>query len=244
MNRFFLSPENFQAGQVVFPEEIARQICQVLRLRPGQNVLVLDNRGSAYLVLLELVENRRVCGQIQNQQPASGEPPCPLALYLCLAQREKFEWMLQKCTEAGATHFTPVISSRSLVQDKTDTLRKYERWERILREAAEQCGRGRIPQLEPVKTYKEALQAAQQQTIRLIPWEKEKSSQIGAMIPPEPPSAGFAVLIGPEGGFSDEEAEQAQKAGFCSVSLGPRILRMETAAIVATALVINKIEKY
>jgi 16S rRNA (uracil1498-N3)-methyltransferase len=182
-------------------------------------------------------------GKIIEQKPAQGEPPCRLALYLCLAQREKFEWMLQKCTETGASTFIPVISSRSLVQDLTETNKKSARWEKILKEAAEQSGRGRIPELKPAKSLAQA--ARQGQGKRIIFWEQERStglrqalSDVSQINPPE-----ISLLVGPEGGFSDEEVQLAVQAGWQPVSLGRRILRMETAAIVATALVIYELEK-
>ena len=245
MHHFFLPPESIQNQTVTFPQETARQICSVLRLRAGQMVTVLDDRGNQFAVELIEVERGTVIGAVQAQQPAAGEPPLPVTLYLCLAQREKFEWMLQKCTEVGACEFVPVISSRSLVQDAEDVARKQERWERILREAAEQSHRGRVPRLRPALKFDAALEAAKNHALRLIPWEQEAGLSLRAAIRAHagagmPESMG--VLIGPEGGFSEDEVEAARTAGFQAVTLGPRILRMETAAVVATALVIDEIE--
>ena len=240
MHRFFLPADCLSSSAVTFPADTARQISQVLRLRAGQHVLALDNRGQEYEIVLEAVGNP-TSGQVLQRRPAGGEPRSAVTLYLCLTQREKFEWMLQKCTEVGAAAFVPVISSRSLVQDAADVQRKLERWQRIVQEAAEQCGRGRVPLLSPALRFAAALQAAQAQPVRLIPWEEEQAQGLRAALTgldrPLPPTA---VLIGPEGGFSNEEVLAAQAAGFQAVTLGARILRMETAAVVAAALVLHE----
>ena len=243
MHRFFISPTSIHTGQVVFPLETAHQINHVLRLRAGQRLIVLDNLGNEYTVELEETGPKAASGKIIDQKTAQGEPACRLALYLCLAQREKFEWMLQKCTETGASTFVPVISSRSLVQGQVETNKKAARWEKILQEAAEQSGRGRIPLLEPAVHLAQALKQAQGK--RILLWEQERSAVLGQALAglPAEDSPEISLLVGPEGGFSDEEVKSAVQAGWQPVSLGKRILRMETAAVVATALVMYELEK-
>ena len=176
MHRFFAPADCFEGEMVNFKGEIAHQIKHVLRLRAGQAVTVLDNRGSAYDVTLEAVDGPVVVGRITAQRAAGGEPRTWLHLYLGLAQREKFEWMLQKCTEVGACAFTPLITSRSLAQGRDEAAKKYSRWESILREAAEQCGRGRIPELRPPQRFKEAVQeAGKLYQLSLLAWEGENT---------------------------------------------------------------------
>lgn len=241
MHRFFIPPESFSSSEVTFPPEQARQIARVLRLKPGAQVWALDGCGMEARVELTQVEASQVRGQIMAQQPALGEPRVELSMYLCLTQREKFEWMLQKCTEVGAGSFVPVISSRSLVQSAAETEHKRERWERILQEAAEQCGRGKIPQLQVTLNLKQALEAAQQSGARcILPWEEERSCSLQQALGGEKP-ARVALLIGPEGGFSEEEAAAAVDAGFQLATLGRRILRAETAAVVAAALTLYEL---
>ncbi|MHC1783461.1 MAG: 16S rRNA (uracil(1498)-N(3))-methyltransferase [Anaerolineaceae bacterium] len=251
MNRFFIAPEHILPGEVNFPEDTGHQINRVLRLKIGEQVVVLDNLGSEYEVELTGVTGHRVFGRILKQQAAPPEPLVRLYLYLCLSQREKFELMLQKCTEIGAAGFIPVISSRSLVQEREDKgSRRQDRWKRILREAAEQSGRGRIPLLfSPRKFPSAAAEAVKTHDRVLIP-----SPALLGQKPGQPSLrqalAGFkdggeeqeiAVFIGPEGGFSDEELELARQAGCRPVDLGRRVLRMETAAMVVTALILHEI---
>jgi 16S rRNA (uracil1498-N3)-methyltransferase len=243
MHHFFLSPELLQTETITFPPDIARQMARVLRLSPGDRVVALDGLGSAHTVELVQVEREGVHGQVVAVHPAGGEAAARITLYLALTGREKFEWMLQKCTEVGAAAFVPVISSRSLVQDGRDAAKKLERWERIVREAAEQSRRGILPPVHLPLAFGAALQRAQPDALRLIPWEGEHSLTLRAALAPfkAAPAPTIAVFIGPEGGFSEAEIEAARAAGVQPVTLGERILRMETAAVVAAALVLYEL---
>jgi len=242
MNRFFLPTDCFSAGEVRFPEAISHQIAQVLRLKIGEEITVLDNSGFEYRAEIVQLSAHLVSGKITARQPALGEPAGRVNLYLSLTQREKFELMLQKCTEAGAAGFTPVISSRCLVQSEKDVSGKAERWNRIISEAAEQSGRGLLPSLSQAIKFKQAIETADQHGLVLFLWEKEKSlslrEALKSYLRPSTSSTdrNVAIFIGPEGGYSDQEAELARKAGAVAVTMGKRILRMETAALVATAL--------
>ena len=238
MHRFFLSPANIQDGTVTFTEFISRQMVQVLRLKSDAVVMVLDGGGKEYQVRLTSLSAQQCEGAVESVNAALGEPKTQLNLYLCLTQREKFEWILQKCTEVGVSKIIPVISSRSLLQDAREALNKYERWQRILQEAAEQSHRGRVPGLEaPLRFAAAVKQAGQGAACCLIPWEEEKSLSLRQALQKDT-SQEVSLLIGPEGGFSTEEVALAQSEGFISVTLGKRILRMETAAVVASALVL------
>lgn len=241
MHRFFIPPEDIHTEQVFLRGQVARQVARVLRLKTGAECVVLDNHGSQYMVSLDEINPDLCTGRILNMSAAE-EPDVRLLMMLCLTQREKFEWMLQKCTEVGAAAFLPVISQRSLVQDEAEVRRKYDRWEGILREAAEQSGRGAIPALHPVLHFESVVkQAVNEYPLRIIPWEAEKKTGLKAVLKEEE-SKQVAVLIGPEGGFAEEEVGLAISSGFRPVTLGRRILRMETAAVVSAALIMQELE--
>jgi 16S rRNA (uracil1498-N3)-methyltransferase len=242
MHHFFLPPSLLTAETVEFPAETARQVALVLRLAPGDRVTVLDGLGSACEVELLQVSRAGVSGRVLQKRPAGGEPRTRLTLYLALTGRDKFEWMLQKCTEVGAAAFVPVITARSLVQDGTDAGKKLERWGRIVREAAEQSRRGRVPEVRAPLRFDAALEAADM-PLKLIPWEGEQAVGLRQALAPWQGQADLnaAVFIGPEGGFSAAEIEAARRAGFQPVTLGERILRMETAAVVAAALMLYEL---
>ncbi len=246
MHRFFVPPSCIEKAAVYFPMEISRQISTVLHLRAGQRVIALDNAGNEYELELEIVAPRSTEARILASRPAQGEPRACLSLYLGLTQREKFEWMLQKCCEVGASEFIPVISSRGLVQSPDEGNARRERWQRILQEAAEQSARGRIPSLAAPLRWEEALRDVQTRALPgLIAWEGEKTVSLAEAVQAaglaQSPAPRLALFIGPEGGYSETEVEQARAAGLAPVSLGRRILRMETAAVVATALALHEL---
>ncbi len=245
LQRFFLPPTALTNKTARFSPEQAAQIRTVLRLRPGARVLALDNQGFEYEVELETVRSDSAAGRIVERRAASGEPSTRLTLYLGLTRREKFEWMLQKCTEIGAAAFAPFSSSRTLVQDVHETGKKTERWLRILQEAAEQSRRGLIPELLPAVRFEQALDGARRENdLTLVAWEEEHALELGSALAgvKKRGQPRVAVFIGPEGGFSEAEIQQAQATGIKAVTLGARTLRMETAAIVATALVMHALE--
>jgi 16S rRNA (uracil1498-N3)-methyltransferase len=210
----------------------------------GDFVCALDGSGIEHTVCISQIDPAQVEGEIVNTQPAPGEPRADVSLYVSITQRAKFEWILQKGTELGISMFIPVITSRSLVRETRNDKNKIVRWESILREAAEQCGRGKIPKLSPVMTLTQALSDGKKRNaLLLIPWEKETKGDLKDYLSTLNRSqpAMVALLIGPEGGFTDSEAGQAFKSGWIPISLGVRILRMETAALVSAALVLYEL---
>jgi 16S rRNA (uracil1498-N3)-methyltransferase len=241
MHRFFLDPSNVLGNTVTFPAAIARQIFRVLHLKAGDLCLVLDNQGFEHTVKLSVINSTEVKGEVIETHSAI-EPAVMVEMLLSLTQREKFEWMLQKCTEIGVSSFQPVISRRSLVQSKVDVLAKYDRWNTILKEAAEQSGRGKIPSLLPPLTLVEACRlAAGDASLCLALWENETNTSLKQVLRSGNHSR-VALLIGPEGGFAVEEIHMAEEIGFQPVTLGKRILRMETAAMVSAALILYELE--
>ncbi len=239
MNRFFLDPRLMNSPELNFPPDVSHQITRVLRLVPGDEVLALDGEGMEYRVRLLDVTPQACRGEILEKQPARGEPAQALHLYLSLTQREKFEWMLQKCTELGASAFIPVISRRSLVQDVREVEKKRTRWEQILKEAAEQSGRGRVPQLGSGRSLAQALEETRRRgDLALFAWEGSggMSMRLALADVPARPALTVSLFIGPEGGYEPQETTLAKETGARLVTLGRRILRMETAAVAATAL--------
>jgi len=239
MHRFFIPAELFSTKEVTLPADISRQISRVLRLKTGDAILLLDDCGNEYPSLVQSVSDTACMTIVQSKQPSEGEPATQLRLILGLTQREKFELILQKCTEVGVSEFLPVITSRTLIQKPRDVEDKYPRWQKILREAAEQSHRGRIPRLLPVCSYAQAL-GQEEDSLKLILWEEESSTSLKEKL------SGFqgkqlTLLIGPEGGLSAVEVDLARQNGFIPVSLGKRILRMETAAILAAGLALYEL---
>jgi len=239
MHRFFIPRLCFEGDWVRFPEETAFQIHRVLRLKPGQMVIALDGEGQEAEVRLERVESREAEGLVLLQRHAPGEPHFELTMLLALTQRDKFEWMLQKCTELGVTQFVPVICARSLSHAEREAQKKLDRWQKIVKEAAEQSRRGRVPGVSAVMRYQDALvNHSMQVGLDLIAWEDEDGQSLRGLMRTAGRQVSQArLLVGPEGGFELDEVALARQYGFIAVSLGRRILRMETAAMACAALI-------
>ena len=239
MHRFFLAPNLLQHDQIHFPVEISHQMDRVLRLKVNTRVIVLDNLGNEFEVNLIKIDSNQCIGEIIFKKQSRSEPKTKLNLFVALTQREKFELILQKCTEIGVSSITPIISERSLVNKPVDWNKKRERWQRIIKEAAEQCGRGYIPQLSEPQSFINAIQLPA--TFKLIAWETENQLDLKQILRDEPVKQ-IALIIGPEGGFEEKEIQQAIESGWVPFSLGKRILRMETAAMIASALILYELD--
>jgi 16S rRNA (uracil1498-N3)-methyltransferase len=243
MHRFFVSRECLQAKQVIFTGRQAHQIRNVLRIKSGDHVVVLDNTGCEYTVILTKVGRQDVAGEVISRQQVQAEPNTQITLYQSLLAREKFEWVLQKCTEVGVTSFVPIVTERSIVRRQDAiTPRKLSRWQDIITEAAEQSGRGRIPQLDAPVNFVDAVSRFGDFDLCLIGTLGTTGSSVRDILRTgntEP--AAVALFIGPEGGFTDKELQLAEANGIKPVSLGHRVLRTETAAVVASAVILYEL---
>ena len=171
--RFFVDSGAIHGRDVLLEDgELAHQIGTVLRLRPGEKITLLDNSGWQHVVALHTVERGRVAGTVERKELAVGEPRTKLTLYVALMRPERFEWVLQKGTELGVSAFVPLICERSTIADADElSANKLERWNRIMREAAEQSRRGKLPRLAPALFLPAACDQAAQRGTALLLWE-------------------------------------------------------------------------
>ncbi len=253
--RFFVAPALLASESVQIDDpDLVHQISKVLRMRPGDSLLLLDGQGTACAATLTSVERRGVQATITSRQPASGEPATQIILHAPLIRAEPFEWLLQKATEIGVQQIVPVLWQRSR-SDEPPTERKVARWQRIIREAAEQACRGILPALHPATTAPAAFAHVPPDTAGLLLWEARqypaRSTGIPAATPalrhvlrhlPTPPPHTLALFGGPEGGIAPDELTDAIERGMIPVSLGTRILRAETAPLVAAAAILYELE--
>ena len=235
-NRFFLTGVSAEPGRQVDLAPISHQLRNVLRLEPGSVITLLDGSGAAFPTRIDSLDAANATGRVLTKQLVRSEPGVQLTLYQCVLKRERFEWVLQKGTELGVSRFVPVISSRTVVRPAARLLSKYERWSAIVREAAEQSRRGLLPTIEEPLLWPQALEHGA--GLRLMAWEEARAG--GSTLPPGTANASrLSLLVGPEGGISCEEAVAATERGWLPFSLGPRILRAETAAVAAAAIVLH-----
>jgi 16S rRNA (uracil1498-N3)-methyltransferase len=241
-NRFFILSSDIEGDRVRLGPEQSHQIQHVLRLQTGDAIIVLDDTGTEYNVTLTAVDKRGVVGQVTSRQQAQSESAAQVTLFQSILMREKFEWVLQKGTEVGLARIVPVLTERSLVRVKYVEDKKLDRWRRIVTEAAEQSHRGRIPRIDPITTFVEALSemAGFDRCLIATPWHAGVGLR-QALHDLNGKAASVALMVGPEGGFTEEEVDAARQKGAVPISLGPRILRTETCAIVASALVLHEL---
>ena len=236
--RFFVPPTWIDGERARLEGKLARQVSRVLRMAPGDEVTLLDNSGREFAVLLTQFDRDRVEGVVQAVSDTSTEPAVELTLYQALLKGERFEWVLQKGTELGVKAFVPVMCQRSIPTGQGGGHRlRDQRWRRIVTEAAEQSGRSLLPRLEEATPFNEACEATKGTGLSLIPWEHEGTASLRPALQ-RASSSQINVFIGPEGGFEEIEVEYARSHGVLPVSLGRRILRSETAAIVTVASVL------
>jgi len=239
--RFFVPPAALANDSVTIVDRaLAHQMSHVLRLQPGDRVLLLDGLGSACEVELSSVARDEVCGLVRARTAAPGEAPLQVTIFLALIRAERFEWALQKSVELGAVRLVPVTFARSLPGDRADA-HKLERWRRIIREAAEQSCRGLLPQLDPPLSFAEACVQAAQAELPLLLWEGE-APPLRELLRHRPAPTSLSLISGPIAGIRHDELILAQEHGIMPVSLGPRLLRAETAPIVATAAIMYEFE--
>jgi 16S rRNA (uracil1498-N3)-methyltransferase len=239
IRRFFVPPGAIEGVEVSLPPELARRLATVLRFKRGDRVVLADGRGRDYEVEITALTPRSGSAAVVVERPSPPEPRVELVLYQSLVRPQRFELVLEKGTELGVARFVPLVSGRAQVKAEGGSQRA-ERWRRIVMEAAEQSGRGRIPAVDPPAAFAEAVRAAP--GLRLLPWEGERAKGLRSSLRGAgPKSATVSLFIGPEGGFSEEEAALAREAGCVTGSLGRRILRSETAGIVAAALVMHEL---
>jgi 16S rRNA (uracil1498-N3)-methyltransferase len=244
VRRFYVPSDTVSGREVCLEGPLARRLARVLRLRPGDEVALFDGSGQEYVVRLLEVIPSRACGEVMEVRPGRPEPAVEVRLYQSPVKGERFEWVLEKGTELGVRSFVPLVSGRAVVQPRSGGGARAERWRRIVTEAAEQCGRALVPEVLAPQSLEAALGSAP--GLRIMPYEGEGALGLRSLLRRRlrvgaGKWAAVSLFIGPEGGFEAEEVRRAREAGVEVVSLGRRILRSETAGIVAAAAVLYEL---
>jgi len=231
MARFYVPNPAVEKGLLKVEGSEVRHIRRVLRLKVGDRLILFDGSAKEYEGIIVEENPSSVVMKVENISSLSKESSLEITLAQSLLKGEKMEYLIQKATELGIKKIVPFFSSRSIpLLDKSKKLRRYHRWEKIAIEACKQCGRITVPKVEPLQDYSEMLRMAPSEALRLILWEKEGQGLKEALKGSEGRTTIFFV-VGPEGGMSDEEVGEAEKAGFIPITLGKRILRSETASL-------------
>lgn len=236
MTRFFVEPGEMTGRTLILTGENF-QHARVLRLKPGENLLACDGQGREALCAVQSVGASELTLEVTELRDSQTEAAVRVSVYLGFPKAEKLEHVIQKATELGAYEIVAFPTARCVSRpDERSLKKKLERWQKIAVSAAEQSGRGRIPQVIALGSYREALERAAQAEKPLLFYENEHAVTLRMALE----SGGFqsvSLLTGPEGGLEEAEVEQARKAGFTVCTLGSRILRCETAPLCALSAV-------
>jgi 16S rRNA (uracil1498-N3)-methyltransferase len=239
MTRFFVPVDRIRSELVYLEGGDHHHLQTVLRRTVGDELQILNGKGEEWTARIIEMTSRTTIARLSGNTGRQTEPRLKLNLVQSLPKAAKFEWIIQKNTELGVSRFQPIVSERSLIKlDVATKVKKQGRWDKIIREAAEQSGRGLIPVLEPVLEWQEFSNAFPAGLV-LLPWEGERRRSLkDTLADLASPPGQISLIIGPEGGFAQTEVTTLQERGALPITLGPRILRTETAGLVAAAAIL------
>lgn len=233
LNRVYAAQPLAEGAEVELPESAAYHVARVLRLRAGAPLVLFDGSGAEFRCELSSVDGDRVRARVGTRAAGLRESPLAITLVQGVSRGERMDWTLQKATELGVRCIQPVLAARSVVRlDERQAERKLRHWQAIVAGACEQCGRSVLPELRPAVDLRHWLAGSAREGQRLVLSPGSPASLAGLATT----ATRVELLIGPEGGLDDTEITAAVAAGFAPVRLGPRVLRTETAGIVALAV--------
>lgn len=234
MSRFFVAP--FSGDTAVLTGQEAHHIARVLRMRVGEDLLLCDGSGTDYGCRITSLTDGEVQAQVLYRTPTASEPTVSVTLYQGLPKSEKMDLIVQKCVEIGITRIVPVGMARSIVKlNAAEGAKKQARWQKIAASAAEQSGRGIVPEVAEPISFKQMLAAVEQE--RTITFYEGGGRPLSELVNAE--TKAVSLVVGPEGGFELDEIERLREADAQIATLGKRILRCETAPLVALAVVMQ-----
>ncbi|HHV97935.1 MAG TPA: 16S rRNA (uracil(1498)-N(3))-methyltransferase [Clostridiaceae bacterium] len=254
MSRFFVEKNNIYGDntgdKIIITGDDYNHIKTVLRCKVGETLILCDGEKNDFTVRIDAFEANRIITTILHKQENNTEPLASVTLFQSIAKGEKMDFIIQKCVELGVKSIVPVVTERTVVRlgDGKDKIKKRERWQRIALEAAKQCNRGIIPQVELPLMFSEVIEKANKFHLSMIPYEREKDFTLRYVLADFKKKmlgykkAEIAIFIGPEGGFSEKEVEAGTKAGLIPITLGPRVLRTETAALAVLSIIMYELE--
>jgi 16S rRNA (uracil1498-N3)-methyltransferase len=242
MPHFYVKPENIKNNFFIMEDEQAHYVATVRRLNANDEIMLFDGLGNSYKAKISVSSKGRIEGIILSSSYKI--PDFKINLYTAIPKGDRFEWLIEKAGELGISQIIPVNAKRSVSSHFSEN--KKERYEKISVAASSQCGRNDIMKIYAPLDFQTACKKAAENTdyLNILPWESEKNEVSLTSIIKGNPVSGANIFIGPEGGFDNEEIEFAKSAGIKTITLGENILRVETAAIVASVLILNSFGAY
>lgn len=246
MHRFFVDKRNVLEDEgiiLIDNQDDVKHITKVLRLAEKESVEVCDGDHHDYIGEITSATKSEVKLRIMEKYRSKTEANIFITLYQGIPKSTKMDMIVQKCTELGINQIVPIMTQRTIVQlkDKKSEEKKVERWQKIADEAAKQCKRGILPTISAPITFQQILKNMAQYDLVVIPYEKEEAMGFKSIAGRNDDFKKVAIIIGPEGGFEEDEVRAAKDAGAVPITLGPRILRTETAGFVALSILMYEL---
>ncbi|HHV10748.1 MAG TPA: 16S rRNA (uracil(1498)-N(3))-methyltransferase [Clostridiales bacterium] len=246
MHRFYVTPAQIDGSIIGIKGTDVNHIKNVLRMKPGDEIVICNGQGKDCYCIINKVSDSEITAECRFEKDTGTELKARITLFQGLPKKDKMELIIQKAVELGVYDIVPVMTKRTVIklEDKKKEEKKLERWQAIAEEAAKQSGRGIIPVVRPVQSFKEAVNSAKMLGQGIIPYENATGMQntrqlLGSL--KEYDSIG--VFIGPEGGFEEAEIGLAMSAGIQPITLGRRILRTETAGLAVLSMMVFNLEE-
>jgi 16S rRNA (uracil1498-N3)-methyltransferase len=237
MKRFFIDRTNLEGDRPILTGPDVRHVRTVLRLGPGDEILLFDGQGMEYRARIMESTPRAITLLALDEYPAISESPLEITMGQGFLKARKMDRIVRQLTELGVFAFIPFMAERSVPKPKAGPLaQRTQRWETIAREALKQCGRSKAPHVSPLVSFQELVSTQKPYALKIIFHGREPEATSGYPLEGQDDVGTVLALVGPEGGFTDKEAHLAQDSGFVQVSLGPRVLRADTAAVAAGVL--------
>ncbi|MFI3174420.1 MAG: 16S rRNA (uracil(1498)-N(3))-methyltransferase [Bacillota bacterium] len=247
MPKFFVDPPYVHEKTIEITGDDAKHIANVLRCQVGEELVLCDGSGYDYFCKIADISDITkliVTADILDKRKSETEPDTKIVLFQGLPKADKMELIIQKAVELGVDTIVPVSTERTIVKLDKKENKKIERWQKIAEAAAKQSFRGKIPEIHTkVLSMKEALSMAKSYNHILIPYEKEETTKLKDVIPKMKHGESIGIFIGPEGGFSESEIDQAMSNNAVPVTLGKRILRTETAGMMVIGILLHELEE-
>ncbi|MCI8806190.1 MAG: 16S rRNA (uracil(1498)-N(3))-methyltransferase [Clostridiales bacterium] len=241
MPKFFVDKNNIGEKNIEITGDDAKHISTVLRAKVDEEIIICDGYGTDYLCRLIGINKKQVLAEIIEKYENKNEPELKITLYQGLPKGDKMELVIQKCIEIGVDRIIPVITDNTVVKIGDKAEKKNLRWNKIAEAAAKQCGRGKIPHVDKILSFKDAVETSKTLDGVIIPYENERKKNIREFVKSFRGKS-IGIFIGPEGGFSENEITLCMENNISSVSLGKRILRTETAGLVTSVILLYELE--
>ena len=240
MHRFFADKSQISGDTIELFGDDVKHISRVLRLREGDSISVCNKERTDYICSIETIEKDKVVLSVMEEKPNTNERNISITLYQGLPKGDKMDLIIQKAVELGVVEIVPVSMKRSVVK-LNNTQAKIQRWQRIADEASKQCMRGILPKVSDPITFKEMLSRVEPEELTLLPYENENHNKLKTLLKDNAKCKRVNIIIGPEGGFDEEEISLVEAEKIPLVTLGPRIMRCETAPLAAISAVMYEL---